>query len=232
MNGIVTLPRAAALGSAESAASVLRVHRLGRMSYAEALQRQEDLLAAKLAGARGDDLLLVEHDPVYTLGRGADERDLLGAPARLGVPVFRIGRGGGATYHGPGQMVAYPIVQLRHDRDVHRFVRSLERALIVALARFGVAARALPGETGVWTAGGKIASIGIGVRRGVSFHGVALNVSTDLDYFHHIVPCAAPQTVIVNLADLVAEPVTVSLVGEVFAESLAKELELTCAEKV
>jgi lipoate-protein ligase B len=228
--GSAVSPRCA-LGSPARAMSPLRVRRLGRMPYAEALQRQEDLLAAKLAGGRGDDLLLVEHDPVYTLGRGADERDLCGAPARLGVPVFRVGRGGGATYHGPGQMVAYPIVHLRHGRDVHRYVRSLERALIAALARFGVAAQAVPGETGVWTAAGKIASIGIGVRRGVSFHGVALNVSTDLDYFRQIVPCAAPQTVIVNLAALVAEPVTVSQAGEVFAEALAKELELTCADK-
>jgi len=210
----------------------LRLHRLGRMPYAEALLRQEELLAAKIGGAAGDDLLLVEHDPVYTLGRGAREADLLGAPARLGVPVFRIGRGGGATYHGPGQMVAYPIVHLRHGRDVHRYVRDLERALIATLAHFGVAAHAVSGETGVWTASGKIASIGIGVRRGVTFHGVALNVATDCDYFRQIVPCAAPQTVIVNLADLAGGAPSVGEVGDVFAAALATELELelTCPE--
>ena len=209
------------------AAAGLRVRRLGRVPYASALRLQEELVAAKLAGEREDDLLLVEHDAVYTLGRGADERDLRGTPARLGVPVFRIGRGGGATYHGPGQMVAYPIVHLRHGRDVHRYVRGLENALIATLAGFGVAAHTVASETGVWTAAGKIASIGIGVRRGVSFHGVALNVCTDLDYFRQIVPCGAPSTVIANLCDLAARPVTVGQVGEGFAEWLAKELELT-----
>src|SRR5512139_1927872 len=126
--------------------SGLRVRFFPRMEYGRALALQESLLVAKIAGDPTDFLLLMEHDPVYTLGRGADERDLLGAPERLGVPVFRVGRGGGATFHGPGQLVGYPIVRLWPGcRDVHRYVRTLEQVLICTCSEFGVTATVHPG---------------------------------------------------------------------------------------
>ena len=178
----------------------LRVHRLGRIGYEEALAWQEDLVARKLAGDTDDHLLLLEHEPVYTLGRGARAEDLLGADERLSVPSFRISRGGGVTYHGPGQLVAYPIVALAaHGRDVHRYVRQLESALVAALGAHGIAAGVRPGLTGVWVGERKIASIGVGVRRWVSFHGIALNVAPDLDYFRAIVPCAMPEVTMTSI---------------------------------
>jgi lipoate-protein ligase B len=179
----------------------LRVERLGRIDYSGALALQERCVAAKLAGEMDDSLLLLEHDPVYTLGRGAKEADLLGAPERLGVAAYRVGRGGGVTYHGPGQLVAYPIIALAaHGRDVHRYIGRLESTLIDVCADFGVAARRCDGLTGVWVEDRKIASIGVGVRRWVTFHGVALNVDPDLDYFRAIVPCAMPEVRMTSLA--------------------------------
>src|ERR1700687_4163962 len=171
------------------------------VEYAAALALQEELVTRKIAGDCNDYLLLLEHEPVYTLGRGADAQDLRGADELLGVPVFRVGRGGGVTFHGPGQLVAYPIIRLRHaGRDVHRYVRSLEDVLIAACADFGIAAQRHPGQTGVWVGTAKVASIGVGVRRWTTFHGVALNVSTDLSFFERIVPCRMPDVRMTSLA--------------------------------
>jgi lipoate-protein ligase B len=204
----------------------LRVRQLGCLAYGEALALQEALVAANAGGACVDDLLLLlEHPPVYTLGRGADAADLCGAPERLGVPVYRVGRGGGATFHGPGQLVGYPIVRLRAGgRDVHRYVRALEAALVATCARFAVAAAAPAGQTGIWVGERKLASIGIGVRRGVAYHGVALNVSTDLSYFAHIVPCRTSGLVVTSLAQILGTPPPMAAVGRAFAECLASQL--------
>jgi lipoyl(octanoyl) transferase len=213
------------LGSAAVPPRALQVRELGCVPYGDALALQETLVAANAAGAGGDELLLLEHPPVYTLGRGADAADLRGAPQRLGVPVYRTGRGGGATFHGPGQLVAYPVVRLRAaGRDVHRYVRGLESALIATCARFGVIAATPPDQTGVWVGGRKIGSIGIGVRRGVAYHGVALNVSTDLSYFAHIVPCRASGQDVTSLERLLGSAPTVAAVGRVFAERLIAEM--------
>jgi lipoyl(octanoyl) transferase len=204
----------------------LRVRVLGCVPYGEALALQESLVAAHADGAVDDELLLVEHPPVYTLGRGADAGDLLGAPERLGVPVYRVGRGGGATFHGPGQMVAYPIVRLRAaGRDVHRYVRTLEAALMATCAHLGVSADAPAGQTGIWVGARKIASIGIGVRRGVAYHGVALNVSTELAYFAHIVPCRNSGLAVTSLAELLDTVPSVAAVGQTFARQLAARLD-------
>ncbi len=179
----------------------LRVHDLGRCAYAAAMRVQDDILGRKVAGEAEDHLLLVEHDPVYTLGRGADAADLRGAAERLGLPVFRVSRGGGVTFHGPGQLVAYPLLTLAPGgRDVHRYVRRLETVLIGVCGRFGVAAEPRAGLTGVWVGDAKIASIGIGVRRWTTFHGIALNVSTDLEFFRQVVPCRMPDVPMTSLA--------------------------------
>jgi lipoyl(octanoyl) transferase len=179
----------------------LVVRNLGVCPYEAALAVQEELVARKVAGEAQDYLLLLEHLPVFTLGRGADAEDLRGADQILGVPVFRISRGGGVTFHGPGQLVAYPIIMLRHGgRDVHRYVRTLEGVLIGVCADFGIAAARQDGVTGVWVGGAKIASIGVGVRRWTTFHGIALNVSTDLRFFAHIVPCRMPDVRLTSMA--------------------------------
>jgi lipoate-protein ligase B len=178
----------------------LIVRDLGTCPYADALALQEELVARKIAGDAVDYLLVLEHEPVYTLGRGADAADLLGADVALGIPAFRIGRGGGVTFHGPGQLVAYPIVGLAHGRDVHRYVRALEEVLIRTCAAFAITACRHDGLTGVWVDEAKIASIGVGVRRWTTLHGVALNVSTDLRFFTQVVPCRMPAVRMTSMA--------------------------------
>jgi lipoyl(octanoyl) transferase len=166
----------------------LEIARLGTVGYGDALALQDALVAARRDDLIGDTMLLLEHPHVFTLGRGADERYLLQAmPA---VPVFRVSRGGQVTYHGPGQLVGYPILKLEgRDRDVHLYLRRLEQALIDALASLGIVAGRRAGLTGVWVGARKIGSIGVGVRRWITLHGFALNVCTELEYFDAMVPC-------------------------------------------
>ncbi|HEX7976969.1 MAG TPA: lipoyl(octanoyl) transferase LipB [Gemmatimonadaceae bacterium] len=167
---------------------------LGTMAYAEALGLQRAVAKARISGELDEDLLLlVEHPPVVTLGRSFKERHLLASPALLanrGVELFEVERGGDVTFHGPGQLVGYPIVDLkRHKRDLHWYLRQVEEALIRAIAPFGLAGERRAGLTGVWTEGRKLASIGVHARDWVTWHGFALNVTTDLRYFDLIVPC-------------------------------------------
>jgi lipoyl(octanoyl) transferase len=174
----------------------LRVFNLGRQPYAETLALQERLRDDVLAGG-ADALVLVEHPPVITLGRGADERHVLARSA----PVVRVGRGGDVTWHGPGQLVGYPILDLRrHEADVHRYLRALEDVLLAVAARFGVSAERRPGRTGVWIGNDKLAAIGVGIRRWVTMHGFALNVADVRDGFAAIVPCGLAGTGIASLA--------------------------------
>jgi lipoyl(octanoyl) transferase len=183
----------------------LRVEDLGLRPYGEALAIQRELRRRRLAGELTEDvLLLVEHPPVVTLGRGTRASSLPLAPAELergGVEVFEVERGGDVTLHAPGQLVGYPILDLRHHReDLHWYLRSLEDVLIQALGATGLEADRNPGRTGVWTAGRKIASIGVHVKQWVTLHGFALNVTTDLDLFDLIVPCGIPQVVMTSVA--------------------------------
>ena len=169
----------------------LEVIHAGRVPYGEALEWQRRLAQDRIAGRLAHDvLLLLEHPPVITLGRNSHAEHVLADGA--GIEAFEIERGGDVTYHGPGQLVGYPIIDLTHHRqDLHWYLRTLEQALIDALARLGVAAERHPGYTGVWTGGGKrkIASIGVHVKQWVTWHGFALNVTTDLTAFDRIVPC-------------------------------------------
>jgi len=161
---------------------------LGRLDYLAALALQEQLVTRKQRESFSDVLLLVEHPHVFTLGRGGKELNVL-APGE--VPVYRTGRGGDVTYHGPGQLVVYPIIDLRSKlrKDVHRYVRNLESTAISTLRDFGLTATRRPPFTGIWIGDNKIAAIGVGVRRCITFHGLALNVNTDLSYFKRIIPC-------------------------------------------
>lgn len=164
---------------------------LGCVEYGRALDLQLSCLEQRAGERIPDTLLLLTHPHVYTIGRAGNPANLLVPPEALtceGISVERVGRGGDVTYHGPGQLVGYPIVHLARP-DLHRFVRSIEAALIEALARFDVEAGRIDGLTGVWVGERKIASIGVGVKRWVTYHGFALNVSTDLSYFDRIHLC-------------------------------------------
>jgi len=183
----------------------LAVGRLGRVPYADALARQRALAEDRIAGRLATDvLLLLEHPPVVTLGRGTRATSLPVAPdalRRRGIEVHEIERGGDVTYHGPGQLVGYPIFDLAaHRKDLHWFLRQVEQALILALAHFSIVGERREGYTGVWTGGRKIASIGIHVRQWVTWHGFALNVTTDLSPFELIVPCGIPDVVMTSVA--------------------------------
>jgi lipoate-protein ligase B len=167
---------------------------LGRQPYADVLSLQREAARARIAGTIDEDLLLlVEHPPVITLGRSSKSAHMLASPAYLhdrGVELFEVERGGDVTFHGPGQLVGYPIIDLkRHKQDLHWYLRQVEAALIRAIAPFGIDGERNVGFTGVWTKGRKLASIGVHARDWVTWHGFALNVTTDLSYFDLIVPC-------------------------------------------
>ncbi len=181
----------------------LHCFHLGLVEYTQALSWQEALLRKRCLGESEDILLLLEHPPVFTLGRGGDEKHLLN-PRQ--VPVYRVGRGGDVTFHGPGQLVGYPICDLtRHGRDIHAYLRTLEAVLIAALAECGVHAYRRDGLTGVWVGEEKIASIGVGVRRWVTYHGFALNLNPDLSYFTDIVPCGLSGVRMTSIARVLGD---------------------------
>jgi len=178
----------------------LCVRWLGRMNFADALALQERLVTKKREDRLSrDELLLLEHDPVYTIGRTPDQSSLLGG-WHLPHPIFFINRGGQATYHGPGQLVGYPIIDLRrYGQDLHRYLRWLEQLLIELLAGYEIAATRREGLTGVWIGQRKIASIGVGVRYWIAMHGFALNVEGDLSPFGHIVPCGLSNVAMTSM---------------------------------
>jgi lipoyl(octanoyl) transferase len=180
--------------------SALSIRWLGRISFGEALNLQEEIVAKKRVNdSLGDELLLLEHEPVYTIGRTPDKSSLRDV-AHLPHPLFLINRGGQATYHGPGQLIGYPIIDLRRfGKDLHHYLRWLEELLVNMLADVGVAAETRPGLTGVWTKGRKIASIGVGVRHWITMHGFALNVCGDLAPFDHIVPCGITNVTMTSI---------------------------------
>ena len=178
----------------------LSVRWLGRMAFAEALSVQEKALAEKrFDHSLGDQLLLLEHDPVYTIGRTPDQTSLRGA-AHLPHPLVPINRGGQATYHGPGQLIGYPIIDLRRcGQDLHRYLRWIEALLIETLRAFQITGETRPGLTGVWVEDRKIASIGVGVRHWITMHGFALNVCGDLSPFDQIVPCGIANVTMTSI---------------------------------
>ncbi|MEY2560284.1 MAG: lipoyl(octanoyl) transferase [Verrucomicrobiota bacterium] len=178
----------------------LSVRWLGRVAFADALALQENLVARKrLDRSLGDELLLLEHEPVYTIGHTPDKSSLRGM-AHLPHPLFPINRGGQATYHGPGQLIGYPIIDLREcGQDLHRYLRWIEALLIETLAKVGIVATTRQGLTGVWIEDRKIASIGVGVRHWITMHGFALNVRGDLAPFDQIVPCGIANVTMTSI---------------------------------
>lgn len=202
----------------------------GQLSYEQGLQLQERLLQERREQG-SDVLLLLEHPPIITLGRGGKECHLrlpAAALAARGIPVHRVGRGGDVTYHGPGQLVGYPIVDLTaQGRDLHRFLRLLEETLLATLATFGLRGRRHPEYTGVWVDDAKIASIGIGVRHWISWHGFALNVATDLRAFDSIVPCGLNGVTMTSMAALLGAPIPLAEVEAVLIDAFARSFAST-----
>ncbi|MFZ0658127.1 MAG: lipoyl(octanoyl) transferase LipB [Candidatus Binataceae bacterium] len=209
----------------------LAVAELGVVDYRSALALQAAMVQARLSGAIGDTLVLLEHPHVYTLGRAANEKFIV-AP-RPEVPVVRVSRGGQVTYHGPGQIVAYPILKLEgKSRDVAKYLRALEAAMIAALARCGIEAHARSGLTGVWNGTRKIASIGVGIRRWVTYHGLALNVCADLSYFESIVPCGIEGCEMTSIARLGRPDISVAQFSKILVECFRETFEYDSAESI
>ncbi len=214
----------------------LTIHHLGLIPYDEALQQQRDTVAAREAGQVGDRLLLLEHPHIYTLGRKGSMDNILLAGDELAarsITVRWVERGGDVTYHGPGQLVAYPILDLaalRGPLDYPRYVRDLERVLIATVADFGISAVQVAGYSGIWVAQGerfdKLAAIGVHVNgRGISSHGIALNVNTDLRYFGYIVPCGIndPDKGVTSMAALLGQPLDLTRIADRFTHHFAAQ---------
>ena len=203
------------------------------MPYGEALELQRSVARDRISGQIPQDvLLLVEHPPVVTLGRGSKEKHLVASPDFLqsqGVELFEVERGGDVTFHGPGQLVGYPIIDLkRHRQDLHWYLRRIEQALIDALADYGIPGERNDKYTGVWTRGKKIASIGVHARDWVTWHGFALNVTTNLSYFDLIIPCGIDGVVMTSIArELGAEETSMHDVQERVTAKFADAFDLT-----
>ena len=207
--------------------SMLRISWLGRVNFADALALQEEIVARKREDRdAADKVLLLEHEPVYTIGRTPDKSSLLGT-AHLPHPLFGINRGGQATYHGPGQLMGYPIVDLRLcGQDLHRYLRWLEQILIDLLAEFQIAGARRDGLTGVWIGHQrKIASIGVGVRHWITMHGFALNVCGDLAPFAQIVPCGINDVAMTSMERELGQSISVIDVAAVFENLVRRRID-------
>jgi lipoyl(octanoyl) transferase len=202
----------------------LRVTDLKRMDYLEALAVQEKILEEKTHGNMVDVLLLVEHPNVFTMGR----RDVRQHALAVGeVPIYPTSRGGDITYHGPGQLVVYPVIDLksRFRRDVHAYLRKLEEVIIDSLSVFGLSAMRRPPWTGVWVGNSKICAIGIAVKRGITYHGAALNVAPDLTYFQKIVPCGLEWAQVTSMVEELCKPIEMDDVKAAFIAHFCRRFD-------
>ena len=211
----------------EEVLPALEVRRLGRISYEEGLELQSELIALRRDGSIPDQLLLLEHPHVITLGTSSqDDHVLLSETEReeKGIQLFEVGRGGDATYHGPGQLVGYPILSLAPDRkDLHRYLRDLEEVLLLTLRAFEIPARREEGLTGVWAPAGKLAAIGVRVSSGwITSHGFALNVDPDLTFFSSIVPCGIEDRPVASMASVLGRSISTKEVVPTLLESFEK----------
>jgi lipoyl(octanoyl) transferase len=204
---------------------MMKIDWLGRIDYQTGLRIQDEKLDNCLREG-AESVLLLEHEPVYTIGRLPDKSSLR-VIDQLPHPVFETNRGGQATYHGPGQLVGYPILDLRvRGRDLHRYLRKLEDLLIDLLLEFGIKGQRVEGKTGVWVEDRKIASIGVGVRKWVTMHGFALNVASDLSGFLNIIPCGISGVRMTSISSEAGEEVAVEMVGERIVPYLRGSLEV------
>ncbi len=188
-----------------------KILELGRLDYGRAHSIQLNCVDQRIDGKIGDTFIFAEHPPTITIGRGSREGNILASEELLrqrGVSVFEVERGGDVTFHGPGQQVIYPIIDLeKRSRDLHRFLRDLEEVVIRFLTHYDVAGSRHPGKTGVWVGERKICAIGIAVKRWISYHGLALNLDVDLSYFDLINPCGFPSSSVTSLSSLIGKPI-------------------------
>ncbi len=209
-------------------------HDLGRISYESAWTLQRKLHAARAADELPDALLFCEHEPVITMGKSGRNQNLLVSQEELkrrGIDYFEVERGGDLTYHGPGQLVGYPIVKLPRLREVQGFVRKMESSIIATLAAFGIEGERRSDHPGVFVRGAKIASIGAAVRSGVTFHGFALDVCTDLNAFRSINPCGMPTVAVTSMAQTAGREIAVDDVKPVMLQALEAAYRITCARQ-
>jgi len=207
---------------------VLNAAWMGRMYYGEAWELQRALFDARLRGACGDLVMLLEHPPTYTLGRRAEASDLVyddAERARRGISLYEVDRGGRATYHGPGQLVGYPIIALEEPFDVLAYLRSIEETLVRTAAEFRVSAERDGRHTGVWVGREKLGAIGVKITRGITMHGFALNVTTDLSMFEGIVPCGIPDRWVTSLQAQTGTSRPVEEVASIAATHLSAVLD-------
>lgn len=205
--------------------------RLGTIDYAEAHRLQKELQAKRISGEIDDTVLLLEHPPVLTMGRSAKEQHVLAAPdvlAARGISVHEVGRGGDVTYHGPGQLVAYPIIDLKPDRrDVRKYMWSLEETMIRTCADFGLAATRVEGLNGAWIGNRKVGAVGVRISRWVTMHGLALNANSDLTHFDLIVPCGIQDKTVTSLTAELGRTVFAADVIDPLARHLADLFDTT-----
>ena len=202
-------------------------HWLGRISYSEGLEIQNNKVNKRVKGIISDQVLLLEHEPVYTIGRTQDQSSLPEDRTNLPHPLFITNRGGKATYHGPGQLVGYPILNLKnYKKDLHLYLRSIERSIIKSCIQYGVQASTKEGLTGVWCNDRKIASIGVGVRQWVSMHGFAINVNGDLSPFNEITPCGIQNAEMTNMETEIGGSINFKEFSDSVFENLIEELTL------
>ncbi len=198
---------------------------LGRTKYADAWELQRRIFSARLEKRIGDILLFTEHEPVFTLGKGADENHLLANESELNenkIDMFRIDRGGDVTFHGPGQIVGYPIIDLnQHYLDIHRYLREIEEVIIRSLDEYGIAAGREKEFTGVWVKGEKIGALGVKVSRWITMHGFALNVNTDLSFFDRIIPCGIFHKGVTSLQQILGRNIDLHDVREKLVKHFA-----------
>ena len=213
--------------------SPCQIIRLGTVEYHRAWELQVELAAKVHDGAQPNTLLLLEHSPVYTKGRLSKPEHILLSDEELrqkGIGVYEADRGGQVTFHGPGQLVAYPVVDLREWGGPVKYVRTLERIIVDSLADFKITAETIDGITGVWVGGAKIAAIGVKISRGVAYHGFAINVTTDLSYYSHIVPCGIADRPVTSMAEVLGEDVDMGMTQYSLAYQFGKGMGFRMVE--
>ena len=213
--------------------SPCQIIRLGTVEYHRAWELQVELAAKVHDGAQPNTLLLLEHSPVYTKGRLSKPEHILLSDEELrqkGIGVYEADRGGQVTFHGPGQLVAYPVVDLREWGGPVKYVRTLERIIVDSLADFKITAETIDGITGVWVDGAKIAAIGVKISRGVAYHGFAINVTTDLSYYSHIVPCGIADRPVTSMVEVLGEDVDMAMAQYSLAYQFGKGMGFRMVE--
>ncbi len=210
----------------------LNVIKLGVVDYGEAYNLQKQLLEEHIQGKGRDSLLLLQHNPVITIGRSGSRDNILipeSALTAAGIETYETDRGGDVTYHGPGQLIGYPIINLRHFRkDVHWYLRRLEETIIKALAEYGITGERMEGYTGVWVGNEKIAAIGVGIKRWITYHGFALNVYPDMSHFQMIRPCGIIDKGVTSVERLLGYRADMDKIAEKAVSAFAEVLDVNC----